>query len=394
MRDIAKRIYGYDPLDWSADALTVQDEKYFAKLDWNINDQHRAVVSYQQTKGSDLRLNNTVTNGAYVSVGLLSSAYQIDQNLTAYKAQLFSDWTDTFSTEFSISRKETENLSNGLGGNDFAAMQVYLDPPIGPNTGVRRSIRFGPERSRHANMLTVDTMQYRLVGNWEAGFGHRLTGGYEREEQDIFNLFVQVANAEYEFASLADFEARKASSVGYTNAASNNKNDGGASFSYALNTLFLQDEWSVSPNLTLTAGLRYDWYTSDDKPKYNKAFYDRFGFGNDTNLDGISILQPRFGFNWPGPHPDRLRRLRSLPGRFAQRLDFELLLEPGQPDGLVPVQVGGQLSVAVRRRLRRLPERFVSDQRRWPEPEPAAQGQGHRERPTGHRQHQPDQPGV
>jgi len=302
VRDIAERIYGYDPLDWSADALTVQDEKYFAKLDWNINDQHRAVFSYQQTKGSDLRLNNTVTSGNYVSVGLLSSAYQIDQNLTAYKAQLFSDWTDTFSTEFSISRKETENLSNGLGGNDFAAMQVYLDNPTGPNTGVRRSIRFGPERSRHANMLTVDTMQYRLVGNWEAGFGHRFTGGYEREEQDIFNLFVQVANAEYEFATVADFEARKAASVGYTNAASNNKNDGGASFSYALNTLFLQDEWSVSPNLTLTAGLRYDWYTSDDKPKYNQAFYDRFGFGNDTNLDGISILQPRFGFNWrPDP---------------------------------------------------------------------------------------------
>lgn len=298
VRNIAKSIYGYDPLDWSANALTVQDEKYFGKIDWNINDQHRAVFSYQQTKGSDLRLNNTVTNGVNVSVGLLSSAYQIDQNLTAYKAQLFSDWSDTFSTEFSVSRKEVENVSNSLAGNDFAAMQVHLDNQFGNSTGVRRSIRFGPERSRHANALTVDTTQYRLVGNWDAGFGHRFTGGFEREEQDIFNLFVQVANGEYEFASIADFEARKASSIGYTNAATNNKNDGAAAFSYAMNTLFFQDEWQATPQLTITAGLRYDWYTSDSEPKYNKSFEDRFGFSNTKTIDGIGTLQPRFGFNW------------------------------------------------------------------------------------------------
>lgn len=298
VRNIAKTVYGYDPLDWSANALTVTDEKYFGKLDWNINDQHRAVFSYQQTQGSDLRLSNTVISGNNVSVGLLSSAYQIDQNLKTYKAQLFSDWTDTFSTEFAISRKEVENISTGLGGNDFAAMQVHLDSQIGANTGVRRSIRFGPERSRHANALTVDTMQYRLVGNWDAGFGHRLSGGFEREEQDIFNLFVQFANAEYEFNSVADFAAKQASSVGYTNAASNNKNDGAASFSYALNTAFFQDEWAVTPELTITAGLRYDWYTSDDEPKFNQGFYNRFGFSNTKNLDGLNTLQPRFGFNW------------------------------------------------------------------------------------------------
>ena len=298
VRNIAKTVYGYDPLDWSAGALTSTDEKYFAKLDWNINDQHRAVVSYQQTESSELRLNGTVTSGNYTSVGLLSSAYQFDNSLKAYKAQLFSDWTDTFSTEFAVSRKEVSTLSNSLAGNDFAAMQVYLDSPLGANPGVRRSIRFGPERSRHANSLTVDTTQYRLVGNLDAGYGHRISGGFEREEQDIFNLFVQVANGEYEFASVADFQNKKASSVGYTNAATNNKNDGAAAFSYALNTLFLQDEWAVNPALTVTAGLRYDWYTSDDKPKYNEGFYQRFGIANTKNLDGLNTLQPRLGFNW------------------------------------------------------------------------------------------------
>jgi len=301
VRAIAKNVYGYDPLDWRAGALETYDEKYFAKLDWNINDNHRAVVSYQQTEGSDLRLNNTTTSGNNVSVGLLSSAYEIVSKLTAYKAQLFSNWTDQFSTEISFTRKEVENISQGLGGNDFAAMQVYLDSPYGTQTGVRRSIRFGPERSRHANGLTVDTTQYRLVGKYDTGHGHRFTAGFEREEQDIFNIFVQVGNGEYEFASIADFQNRQAASIGYSNAATNIKSDGAAAFSYAQNSLYFQDEWSPTPNLTVTAGLRYDFYTSNDNPKLNQAFVDRFGFRNDASVDGIAILQPRIGFNWRAP---------------------------------------------------------------------------------------------
>ncbi|RYD29569.1 MAG: TonB-dependent receptor, partial [Sphingomonadales bacterium] len=159
VRQIAQTVYGYDPLDATANELTTQDEKYFAKLDWNINDRHRAVVSYQQTKGGVLNLSNTTTSGTFPSVGLLSSAYTLESNLLAYKAQLFSDWTDRFSTEFSFSRKEVENISSNLAGSDFAAFQVYLDNPGGP--APRRSIRFGPERSRHANSLTNDVNQYR-----------------------------------------------------------------------------------------------------------------------------------------------------------------------------------------------------------------------------------------
>ncbi|WEK41313.1 MAG: TonB-dependent receptor [Candidatus Brevundimonas colombiensis] len=301
VREIAKTVYNFDPLDWRASNLGSQDEKYFAKIDWNINDRHRAVVSYQQTEASELRLNNTTTSGTNVSVGLLSSAYKFDTSLKVYRAQLFSDWTDRFSTELSVSRKEVENISNSLAGNDFAAMQVYLDSPYGAQAGTRRSIRFGPERSRHANSLTVETTLYRAVAKYDAGFGHRFTGGFEREEQDVFNLFVQVANGEYEFDSIDSFRNRQAASIGYSNAASNNKNDGAASFKYAQNTLYFQDEWSATPNLTITAGLRYDWYTTDDKPQVNPGFVQRFGFANNATIDGISSLQPRFGFNWRAP---------------------------------------------------------------------------------------------
>ncbi len=296
VRAAVNTAYGYDPLDWQAEALTVTDEKYFAKIDWNINDRHRAVFSYQKTESGDFRVGSSSTSATQPVLSLLSSGYLYNQLLESYKAQVFSDWTDTFSTEFSIAKKSVDSLSQNFVDNNTAQFLVYLDNPGG--TGTRRAIRLGPDISRQANQLSNETTLYRAVANWDLPDSHRFTFGFEREEQEIFNVFVQNANGTYEFASVANLLARQASSVTYQNAASNNKVDGGATFGYAVNTLFAQDTWRGIENLTLTAGIRIDWYEQDDAPLYNPAFQTRYGFRNDHTLDGIVQIQPRFGFNY------------------------------------------------------------------------------------------------
>jgi len=295
IRSLTKSVYGFDPLDWSVGDMTVFDEKTFVKLDWNINDIHRAAVTYQSTEGSTLNLNGTSTSSTQPSLGLLSQGYNFQTNLKSYKAQLFSDWTENFSTELMFTRKETENVTTNLGGDDYAAMRVWL--PTEEAGKVKPSIIFGPERSRHMNLLTNDLDQFRIVGKYTSG-ANRLTFGYERETLKIYNAFVQAANAEYEFASVADFEAGRASYINYQNAGTNQKLDGGASFGYSSNVLFFQNEFDVNDKLTLRGGLRYEWYESDDEPMLNEAFGDKYGFRNNYTVDGISLLQPRVGFNY------------------------------------------------------------------------------------------------
>jgi len=100
--DIFKTEYGFDPGIFAA-TDTDEDEKTLFKLDWNINDNHRAVASYQQAEG-DVLFDDFRNDAA-----LQSNRYNINETMDAYSFQLFSNWTDNISTEFKYGSKELEN---------------------------------------------------------------------------------------------------------------------------------------------------------------------------------------------------------------------------------------------------------------------------------------------
>ena len=296
VRDIIKSVYGYDPLGYSASEFLNEDEKIFVKLDWNINDRHRATASYQRTYGSSLSAAGNTLTGASTSLGLLSQWIERENNLDVYKAQLFSNWSDNFTTELSASYKKMDNPSSPLAGTDYAQFRVFLN---GAGTGP--SIYAGTNASYQANELTTYLQQYRAKGIYTLG-NHKITGGYERENLKIWDVFVQNANGAYVFNSIADLQARMASSLAYANAGDNIKANGGATIHSVMNTAYIQDEWSILPNLTLKAGLRYDWFEQSDSPQANPVVMARYGLDNSANLDGKHLLQPRLGFNWqPDP---------------------------------------------------------------------------------------------
>ncbi|MCZ6501488.1 MAG: cell envelope biogenesis protein OmpA, partial [Gammaproteobacteria bacterium] len=102
---------------------------------------------------------------------------------------------------------------------------------------------------------------------------------------------------EIRFRGIDNFRNGFASAIYYNNAPSNIPADAAADWGYEINSAFIQDEFNIGDKLTLVAGLRYDWYTSDDKPGENPDFVADYGFSNSTNLDGEGLLQPRLGFN-------------------------------------------------------------------------------------------------
>lgn len=288
IRSISQTVYNFDPLDLFQNATKIEDEKLLAKLDWRINDNHNAIFTYQYVDGNDLigQGNSTFSD----RLGLPSNFYNRAEELTAYSAQLFSDWTDSFSTQIKIAFKDVDNLQAPLAGNEFAQFEVELDSGS--------SIRFGPDVFRHANFLFTENFQLKLQGDYSWN-DHLLTVGYERDQIDVFNAFSPFSRGDYRFASVADFQNRQASSLFIANvSATGDVNDLSGRFKQVIDSFYIQDRWDVGDSLTLTAGIRLDSYSSDDAPLQNDNFVARHGFANTETLDGRSIIMPRVGFNW------------------------------------------------------------------------------------------------
>jgi len=283
---ISRDVYNFDPGDILA-TLPEQDEKILGKLDWNITDSQRASLAYQHTEGNEFVTSNMSTSRR--TLGTPSDWYNRAITMDSTSLQLFSDWNEWFSTELKLARKEVEVRQDSLNGTDFAEMQVTTT-----GGGV---VYVGPDEFRHANYLTNDLDAIKLKGSFFLG-DHTVSVGYEREMLDIFNVFLPRSQGQYIFTSIANFNARTARTLNYSNAYTNNSDDGAAIFGYDVDSLYVQDEWQVTPDLKFQAGVRVDRFSSGDEPNLNTNFATRYGFANTETLDGRDLIMPRLGFNW------------------------------------------------------------------------------------------------
>ncbi|WP_425409121.1 TonB-dependent receptor [Hyphococcus sp.] len=283
---ILNDVYGFDPLGLPNSA-SVQDERFYVKLNGYITDNHRFELAYQDTFGDNVVPQNTSASAG--DLGLASNWYRRSEDLEAYSGRLFSEWTDNFSTEVRISYQDRVTGQNSLNGTDFAQFEIAT-----PGGG---AIFVGPDSFRHANALAASVWNVKFKGEYAYG-DHLFKLGYERDIYEAFNLFVPFSEGQAEFDSIADLQAMMPSAIFYQNAGTNVKADGAATFKRSLNTAYVQDDWSLQSNVTLTAGLRFDWISMKTAPAFNQIVLDRFGVPNDTTFDGLSLLQPRVGLDW------------------------------------------------------------------------------------------------
>ena len=254
------------------------------KLDWNINDRHRASFTYNYNDGE----NFTESDSDSDEFEFLNHLYERGAEVNSYTANLYSDWTDNFSTEVRVGYFDLDNRQISVGGTDFGEIRVETDDV---------DVYLGGDDSRQSNKLKYDVTTLALKGKYYLN-GHNLTFGVETEMLDVFNLFVQHSETEIRFDGIDNFRNGFADAIYYNNAPSNNPQDAAADWGYDVNTVYFQDEFDLQDNVTIVAGLRYDWYTTGDKPAENATFLADYGFSNSQTLDGEGLLQPRLGFTW------------------------------------------------------------------------------------------------
>ena len=280
---IANTLYQYDPgsIPLSKDH---EDEKFLLKLDWNINEDHRMAFTYTYNDGE----NFTQADGDNNEFEFSNHLYERGAELNSYAATVYSDWTDNFSTEVRVAYLEIDNRQLSVGGTDFGEIRVELADV---------DVYLGGDDSRQSNKLDYDVTNFAFKGRYDLE-GHNLIFGIEREDLDVFNLFVQHTETEIRFRGMDNFRNGFASAIYYNNAPSNNPDDAAALWGYKINTVYAQDEFNLGNRLTVVAGLRYDWFETDTAPAENADFVADYGFSNSATVDGEGLLQPRLGLTF------------------------------------------------------------------------------------------------
>ncbi len=294
----------------------IVDEKYSLKLDANITDRHRASFTARYALSEIYQPTNITTSTA----GLDSSWYLTGEEDYSYVAELNSDWTDNFSTQLRITQRDYERRQLPPSGQDFSDIQICTAEgtagvaSIGlpttcdlPGSSNPSQIRFGPDEFRHANALATDNLTIQLKGEYSLG-DHLFKFGFSTQKQEIFNIFIPTQDGQYYFDTIQAFAAGQASRLRYTDAVGGRTTgDAAAKLDYRLNTVFAQDTLDVTPDLQITAGVRYDWYTADEPPTLNPNFLARNGFTNQTTYDGRSVMMPRVAFEWSATEDLKIR---------------------------------------------------------------------------------------
>jgi outer membrane receptor for ferrienterochelin and colicin len=289
--------YGFNPGTFDATDVD-EDEKILLKLDLTINDDHRAVLTYQRADGD-------VLFDDFPDLAVLqSNRYNINEKLDALSFQVFSNWTDRLSSEFKYGTKKVENRQVSIDSStpDF----LILTPGFG-------TITAGGDRFRHNNLLDNESEQLLLNFDFAVG-NHVITAGVEREAKKTYNVFVPFTRGQFLFfpddgldgipgtlddrSGIDNFEQRNIGLTLYGGSTSGVIADAAGAFELVTNSIYVQDEWAVSDNLILQFGLRRDENSNDDPVPLNSSFAARNGFDNTFNLDGNDLLMPRFGFDW------------------------------------------------------------------------------------------------
>ena len=356
---IAKNTYGVDigtaevP---SGVELSVKDT--LLKLDWNISDDHRASLRYTKTEQTEPFL------VGFSATGLSLSSYWYNQakSVKSLVGQWFADWSPNFSTELKISKRDYDSQPTPINGVRLPVVGLRFDgalptdAPAGTNANAR-FLNFGTERSRHFNVLKTETLDAYFGATLNMG-AHELKFGGDYVDNDMYNAFLQDSNGNYTFrcnnrtysfgavdcntadaatvarAVLEDFRLGNPSAYSVQQPLPGRTlNDAVATWSYGNTGLFLQDNWKLSPNFSITAGLRVDQQSVPDAPLANPNVAKAkvagsvngntvvresggYGMDNTNTLDGNNLVQPRFGFNWNLGTPERRMQLRGGFGLF------------------------------------------------------------------------------
>ncbi len=344
IRDYFISNYGYNPGRYQGYSVNTPAYKLMARLDWNINDNHKINFRFTRAHSKDsngptsstspLYANNIYPGGADISKGagnvnhdaalyFENSRYFKEYNFTSYASEWNSKWLDgklNNVTRVTYSFQDEPRSYNGA--SDFPTVDILKDGAV--------YARLGPDVFSVGNLAQARTFVLTDEASYSTGI-HNLLAGVQFEYNKATNGFQQAGNGYYIFDSWDNFKNNaypSAFAITHSNAADYSQFK--AEMKTLQYSLYVQDQMNINDNFKLTAGVRFELpkYPSL-KDNYNEDFarcdFGGVSYSTDQVPSAKISVSPRVGFNWDITG-ERKYVLRGGTGIYVGRLPFVWLV--------------------------------------------------------------------
>lgn len=329
-------------------ANNIVDENSAAlRIDYKFNQKHSAYFRFFRDQAS-----NTQPDGV---TGRRIFIRQVPQNgVVAFQSVLHSNLLNEFKFGYNgaysriIGQAPTVNgidLSN-LSFNISGSVAGFALPGQGANAGVATPgglIRANSAQNGRGQPYTPYSLSFVDNLSWTKGV-HSFKFGAEIREIRLYTD--RQGGITYTFASINNFLANNASSVQFLGDLSApspffNNSTGQA---YAKQNYYIgyaQDEWKIRPNLTLSYGLRYEYYSPLKEANNRQIYFDiNTGLLRDPSGDPYHMSKtnfgPRIAMTW-SPNPNGNGYFGG--GKTMLRGGFGIYYGPGQTeDQIQPIE--------------------------------------------------------
>jgi hypothetical protein len=298
------RSHGVEPGSFSAGAVRAPTRNLFAKVTAQLGVNSRLEVSHDYGHGNDRQ----ETGGrGYDFYSLSSSGSENPETIHATRLT----WTAAFGTRFSneLLLARVDDRRTCLPNSDFAAVFVGADEAQ-IAAGIP-SLCLGLETGH--TIWEISDNFGMTVGN------HRLTFGTKNRLIDLVDDALLFPAGQWEFDNLDSLEQGRASryirdlptAAGPQNA-----------FRVKRIAVYLQDQWTPTPRLTLTAGLGLSVPFVSPPPTQHPTALTELGINTALTPSGNILWSPLLGVNYD-PSGWGTTVLRGGVGLFAGRPAFQ-----------------------------------------------------------------------
>ena len=348
--EFVKEKYGYDTGSWTNYPADESNMKLLARIDWNINDNHKLALRYNYTLNR--AWNNT--NSSSMDGGTRSAFGRISQYSLAYANSLYSMDNIVSTVSLDLNSRFSDNLSN-----QFLATFSKLDDVRGTNSAdmpfidirnddgsvVLPYISLGYELFTWNNAVHNTHISVKDDLTYYAG-NHKITAGASYEYQMADNSYMRNGTGYYRYYSMDDFLKGAAPEVVCLTYGYDGEANPAARVQFHKAGIYAQDEWQATDRFKLTAGLRLDGLFFDNQDLMTNAAIKALTYkvdGKDRNIDtgkwptASITASPRVGFTW-NVLGDNSLKVRGGTGLFSGRLPLVFFTNMPTNSGMVQYQ--------------------------------------------------------